>query len=110
HPPGDSKEKYRRRELRPPDDLRPLTDADLPEAVRRPFTERDGTLGRIVLVYHGADVSVWDGKNLQRIADMIEEIPLADGTVVRSSGQAVIFSAMIRSIVHDAPRATLASF
>ncbi|HEY7956473.1 MAG TPA: MMPL family transporter [Polyangia bacterium] len=110
HPPGDAKEKDRRSELRPPDDLRPITDADLPEAVRRPFTERDGTLGRIVLVYHGANVSVWDGKNLMRIADMIEEIPLEDGTVVRSSGQAVIFSAMIRSIVHDAPRATLASF
>jgi len=44
-----------------------------------------------------------------RIADLIGEIPLDDGTVVRSSGHAVIFAAMIRSIVHDAPLATGAS-
>jgi predicted RND superfamily exporter protein len=44
-----------------------------------------------------------------RIADIIGEIPLDDGTVVRSSGHAVVFAAMIRSIVHDAPLATGAS-
>jgi predicted RND superfamily exporter protein len=94
------------RELRPPDDLRPIADAELPLEIRRPFTESDGTVGRIVLVYHDEHVSVWDGRNLMRIADLIGEIPLDDGTVVRSSGHAVIFAAMIRSIVHDAPLAT----
>ncbi len=96
-------------ELRPPDDLKTMTDAELPLEIRRPFTESDGTLGRIVLVYHDEHVSVWDGRNLMRIADLIGEIPLDDGTVVRSSGHAVIFAAMIRSIVHDAPLATGAS-
>jgi len=105
----DDDKRARAAELRPPDDLRAIGDADLPDAVKRPFREFDGTLGRIVLVYHGADVSVWDGHNLERIAQLIEQVPLSDGTVVRSSGHAVVFSAMIRSIVHDAPRATLAS-
>jgi len=98
------------RELRPPESLRPVSDADLPAEVRRPFTERDGTLGRIVLVYHAAWVSVWDGRQLARLADVLDPIPLSDGTQVRSSGQAVVFTAMLRSILHDAPRATLASF
>jgi predicted RND superfamily exporter protein len=93
-------------ELRPPEDLRPVVDGDLPLEIRRPFTESDGTIGRIVLVYHDEHVSVWNGRNLMRIADLIGEIPLDDGTVVRSSGHAVIFAAMIRSIVHDAPLAT----
>jgi predicted RND superfamily exporter protein len=97
------------RELRPPDGLRPVLDGDLPAEIRRPFTESDGTLGRIVMVYHDERVSVWNGHNLVRIADLIGEIPLDDGTVVRSSGHAVIFAAMIRSIVHDAPLATGAS-
>jgi uncharacterized protein len=96
-------------ELRPPENLRPVTDEDLPLEIRRPFVESDGTVGRIVLVYHDEHVSVWDGRNLMRIADLIGEIPLDDGTVVRSSGHAVIFAAMIRSIVHDAPLATGAS-
>jgi predicted RND superfamily exporter protein len=93
-------------ELRPPDNLVPIGDRDLPLEIRRPFTESDGTVGRIVLVYHDEHVSVWDGRNLMRISDLIGEIPLDDGTVVRSSGHAVIFAAMIRSIVHDAPLAT----
>ncbi len=86
-----------------------MVDSDLPSEIRRPFTDSVGTLGRFVLVYHDEHVSVWDGRNHMRIADLIGEIPLADGTVVRSSGHAVIFAAMIRSIVHDAPLATGAS-
>ncbi|HEX4461892.1 MAG TPA: MMPL family transporter [Polyangia bacterium] len=96
--------------LRPPESLTTITDADLPMEVKRPFVENDGTAGRVVLVYHDAHVSVWDGRNLMRIADIIGEIPLDNGTVVRSSGHAVIFAAMIRSIVHDAPLATSVSF
>jgi uncharacterized protein len=94
---------------RPPADLSPVADADLPASVRRLFTETDGTVGRVVLVYHGEHVSVWDGRNLLRIAELIEQVPLGDGRVVRSSGHAVVFSAMIRSIARDAPRAALAS-
>src|SRR5205814_842442 len=95
--------------LRPPQNLQPVTDDDVPIEVKRPFIEQDGTVGRVLLVYHDEHVSVWDGRNLVRIADLIGEIPLDDGTVVRSSGHAVIFAAMIRSIVHDAPLATGAS-
>jgi predicted RND superfamily exporter protein len=105
----DDEDQKKAKDLRPPDALGLVGDADLPVQVKRPFTELDGTLGRLVLVYHGADVSVWDGHNLLRISDLIERIPLKDGTVVRSSGHAVVFAAMIRSIVHDAPLATAAS-
>ncbi len=105
-------ERRKIRDQRPPDNLDqlgPVRDEDLPEQVRRPFTESDGTMGRIVLVYHAEYVSVWDGRNLVRISDLIGRIPLDDGTVIQSSGHAVIFAAMIRSIVHDAPLATGAS-
>ena len=106
---ASDEERERLRELEGSERLTLVTDADLPAAVRQPFTELDGTLGRIVLVYHAAHVSVWDGHNLVRIAQLIGELSLHDGTVVRSSGHAVIFAAMIRSIVHDAPIATAAS-
>ena len=102
-------ERARLSELRPPEGLRPVDAAELPETVRQPFTELDGTLGRIVLVYHDEDVSVWDGHNLIRIAQVVGEIPLDDGTLVRSSGHAVVFASMIRSIDHDAPLATMTS-
>jgi hypothetical protein len=95
-------------DLRPPERLRKLGVADLPASLRRPFTERDGTVGRIVLVYHGEHVSVWDGRNLIALAALMETLPLSDGTIIRSSGHAVVFASMIRSIQRDAPRATLA--
>ncbi|MDB4971267.1 MAG: putative rane protein [Myxococcales bacterium] len=95
--------------LRPPSDLKLVHDEDIPLEIKRPFIESDGTVGRVLLVYHDEHVSVWDGRNLVRIAELIGEIPLDDGTIVRSSGHAVIFAAMIRSIVHDAPLATGAS-
>ena len=97
------------KKMRPPENLAVVTDDDIPIEVKRPFVETDGTIGRVLLVYHDEHVSVWDGRNLMRIADIIGEITLDDGTIVRSSGHAVIFAAMIRSIVHDAPLATGAS-
>ena len=74
-------------ELRPPDDLRRVDrrrPAARGAAARSPRTT--ARIGRVVLVYHDEHVSVWDGRNLMRIADIIGEIPLDDGTVVRTLG------------------------
>jgi predicted RND superfamily exporter protein len=95
--------------LRPPESLAPVEERDLPEMLRRPFIERDGSAGRIVLVYHAPAFDVWDGRQLERLAALIDPLPLGDGTVLRSSGQAVVFTSMIRSIEHDAPIATAAA-
>jgi hypothetical protein len=94
----------------PPAQLAALTPHDLPPLARRPFTEVDGNIGRVVLIYpvdHG--LSVWDGRDLLRIASVIQRIELPDGGVVESAGSAVIFGAMIRSVLHDGPIATGAS-
>ena len=50
--------------VRPPDSLRSVSAQDLPPLARRPFTEADGTYGRVLLVYppeHG--MSVWNGRD-----------------------------------------------
>ena len=53
----------------PPDGLRELAPVDLPPIARRPFTEVDGTIGRVVLVYPPEKgLSVWNGRDLLRIA------------------------------------------
>ncbi|HVZ73808.1 MAG TPA: MMPL family transporter [Polyangia bacterium] len=97
--------------LRPPEDLRPLGPQDLPPIARRPFTERDGTVGRIVLVYHAAkNVTMWDGHDLMSIAKVIERLTLSDGSVIETSGTPMVFGAMLRSVLHDGPRATALSF
>ena len=106
-------EEPRRKEvlaMRPPDTLRLLQPEDLPPLARRPFTEADGTLGRVLLLYPPEKgLSIWDGKALLRIASVLQRVPLPDGREVETSGSAVIFAAMIRSILRDGPIATVAS-
>jgi predicted RND superfamily exporter protein len=93
-----------------PDDLRVLTPVDVPSLARRPFTEVDGTIGRVVLVYPvDRNLSVWNGKDLLRISKVLQYLHLDDGRTVETSGSAVVFAAMIRSILRDGPLATGAS-
>ena len=97
--------------LDPPLDLRVLHPQDLPPLARRPFTEVDGTLGRVVLVYpieHG--LSVWNGRDLLQISRVLQTVHLEkEHKEVQTSGSAVVFSSMIRSVLHDGPIATAAS-
>jgi len=94
-----------------PDDLRLLTPEDVPSLARRPFTEADGTIGRVVLVYPiEENLSVWNGRDLLRISNVLQYLPLPEhNKTVATSGSAVVFSGMIRSILHDGPLATVAS-
>jgi predicted RND superfamily exporter protein len=94
----------------PSPELHELTPMDLPAIARRPFTEVDGTVGRVVLVYPPEQgVSVWNGRDLLRIASVLQEIHLDNGKVIETSGSAVVFGSMIRSVLHDGPIATAAS-
>ncbi|HVU53078.1 MAG TPA: MMPL family transporter [Polyangia bacterium] len=96
------------RENIPPASLAVLGPEALPPLVRRPFTELDGTVGRILLVYHAEDTaSLWDGHELQAFAGVLQHLTLADGSVIDSSGPPMVFGAMVRAILHDGPRASL---
>jgi uncharacterized protein len=98
------------REFMPPDDLRPFAMADLPDGVARPFTETDGTRGRIVFISPLPEASVDDAHYLFRWADSYRETKLPDGSVVRGSGRAVIYADMWSAIVDDVPPAVVFSF
>src|SRR5262249_2677760 len=59
----------RLREYLPPDDIKPFGLADLPEGFARPFTEMDGTRGRIVYISPTDTALVDDAHYLFRWAD-----------------------------------------
>jgi predicted RND superfamily exporter protein len=104
------KEKADIKAATPPDYLRVLKPVDLPPLARRPFTEVDGSIGRVVLFYPiETGLSVWNGRDLLRIAAVVQQLKLEDGKTVETSGSAVIFGSMIRSVLHDGPIATGAS-
>ena len=106
----NEKEKADLAKIDPSPDLHELTPMDVPQIARRPFTEVDGSVGKVVLVYpHDRNVSVWNGRDLLKIASVLQTIKLDNGKVIETSGFAVVFGAMIRSILHDGPIATVAS-
>ena len=106
----DDKEQKQLAKIDPSDALRVLTPLDLPAIARRPFTEVDGSVGRVVLAYPAeGGLSVWNGRDLLKIAAVLQHLTLPSGKVIETSGSAVVFGAMIRSVLHDGPIATLAS-
>lgn len=93
----------------PGKELTPITIDDLPEMMARPFTEADGTRGRIVYIVPATGSSVWDAHYLERWADSFREVKLPNGEVILGSGRAVIFADMIEAVRQDAPKAIVAS-
>lgn len=87
-----------------PTELAPIGIEDLPDAIARPFEERDGTRGRIVYVAPAKGRSINDAHYLMAWADAFREVRLPGGEKVLASGDAVVFSDMLRVIARDAPR------
>ncbi len=94
----------------PPDDLRPFGIAELPEALARPFSERDGTRGKLLFIEPTSGKSDSDARYLIRFADAFRSTRLPSGEVIGGSGRAVVFADLIRAVVVDMPRALLISF
>jgi len=91
---------------RPPDDLRALAVADLPALARRAFTERDGTVGRLVLVtVDNRHYSDWNGRDLIRLARHLQVD--AGGRHWVAASPATVFAGMLETLLRDGPRVAL---
>lgn len=95
----------------PPEELQPYGRADLPPSVAAPFTEADGTRGRVVFISPAAHPGREDDvRSLFAWADSYRKTVLPDGSVVLGSGRAVIYADMWHAIIQDVPIAIIASF
>jgi hypothetical protein len=95
----------------PPEDLRSLGPNDLPRSVARPYTERDGTRGRLLFIEHHHDESPWDGRYMGRWADAARSLraPGADRPPP-VAGTAVVFADLNETVWRDGPRAVGIAF
>jgi predicted RND superfamily exporter protein len=91
--------------LKPPESLRPLTDADVPEALAWPFIENDGSRGKLVLAMSGWGYEIWNAHDLVRFSKKMRALDL--GPDVLLGGAAFVFSDILASMERDGPRATL---
>jgi hypothetical protein len=93
--------------LRPPDNLRKLTDADVPDAIAWPFIEADGSRGKLIFATAGKGYEVWDAHDTVRFADKVRSLDLPPD--VHLGGVSFVFADVIDAVLTDGPRATLAS-
>lgn len=98
------------REMIPPESLRVVASTDLPDLLKRRFSERDGTVGTVFYIRYRPEISRNDGHNLLRMSNTIDGIRLPDGTRVDTASRATVFAEMIRSLERDGPLATAVSF
>jgi predicted exporter len=92
------------KDIVPPDGLQPYGLDDLPEPIARPYAEKDGTRGRLVVVEPEPSTST-DLRYLLRYSDSFRQTRLPSGKIVRGSGRAVIFADMLEAVVRDIRKA-----
>ncbi|HEY8039889.1 MAG TPA: MMPL family transporter [Polyangiaceae bacterium] len=94
-------------ELLGPEDLAPVHLEDLPRSFTAGLRERDGTVGRTVLVYPRPSDTLWRAREIHAF---VGELRGAGGGGGRVAGSIPISDDIITSIGRDAPVASLASF
>ena len=90
--------------------LHPISEKDLPPLIISKFTEKDGSVGRLVLVEPPLGGATWKG---DRLIDFIAELRNTADSIAPNipvAGTLPITSDMIKSIAHDGPRATFFAF
>ncbi len=103
HAPPRERALYKK--VRPPEQLRPLTDADIPAELAWPFTEVDGSRGKLLLAMPGWGYQIWNAHDLIRWVDQVRNLHLGHDTLL--GGSAFVFADMLRMVEHDGPKATL---
>jgi predicted exporter len=93
------------RRFRPPDGLRPLTEADVPDILARRFAERDGSRGRLLFANQASRFDGWNGRDMIAFADAVRALDLPPGTAM--GGGAFVFADSIRAVRRAGPRCTL---
>jgi predicted RND superfamily exporter protein len=103
----DDHERAELAELRPPDDLRPITIDTLPASFKDQYAEKDGRIGYLVQIRPAPSLDQWNGHDLIRFARAVRELHLGNGETITTSGSSVIFADIIDSIERDGPLVTL---
>lgn len=85
---------------------RPPGIGDLPPTLVEPFTERDGSVGKLAFVEPRDDEVA---ENLFAFADALRTIRLPSGPTIHSSGEDVVFADVLHAVATDASRLTAAA-
>ncbi len=93
-----------------PEAFKPIAANDLPPLVLNKFTEKDKSIGKLILVEPPLDNSLWNGQKLVTFVKDLRQITdsIAPGTPV--AGTLPISADLLDAISKDGPKATLLAF
>ena len=99
--PPDIQDKYK--QLLGYLDTKPYTLEQLPAVVRKQFEHlpqaRPENRGFLTFIYPVVDL--WDGKQMLKFAEEVEEIHTADGSTFRAAGLPILFAHLAKIVLHD---------
>jgi hypothetical protein len=98
----DADERAQLATIRPPDGLRPLTDADVPYELAWPFIEKDKSMGKLVIVRGSKALDSFNVDHRLRFAADVRSVKLPAGAVV--AGEALVVADIIETMEEDAPK------
>jgi uncharacterized protein len=97
-----------------PDDLQPLRAEDIPHSLTTGLRDRDGTIGRTVLVYPRPSDALWRAKEIHAFVRALRDagtVGLGPGeSPGRVAGSIPLSDDIIASLGRDAPLASVVSF
>lgn len=97
----EPEERAKLAKVRPPEDLRPLTDADVPHDLIWPFVERDGSVGKLAVLRGSSKLDSFNVDDRIRFAREIRALELPAGTLAAS--ESLIVADIIETMERDAP-------
>ncbi len=94
-----------------PEDLKTISVTDLPHRFTTATVERDGTMGRTVLVYPRPSKALWQGKGIEGFTRVLREAAATGGgRPARVAGSLALSADILGSIRHDGPLASGTAF
>src|SRR6185503_3124646 len=87
--------------VRPPDDLRPIADPDVPHDLVWPFVESNGAIGRLAVLRGSKKLDSFNVADRVRFAREIRAIEVPAGTL--AAGESLVVADIIETMERDAP-------
>jgi predicted RND superfamily exporter protein len=95
-------ERTRLARVRPPPDLRPVRDDEVPIELAWPFIEKDGSLGKLIVLRGATRFDSFDVNDRLAFAQEVRALDLPEGALI--AGEALIVADIVRTMERDAPK------
>ncbi len=100
----DDKDKETAKRIRPPDSIKTIAFADVPEELSWPFVEKDGSQGKLILVAGANHFTSWSVDDRVELADGVRNLGLPEDVLI--GGQGFVIADIIASMGTDGPIAS----